>query len=314
MMVSRFRSALRYLLIPIFQAGVFAAGVLPRSLGYWLSSRGGDLAYYLLPMRRRVTAENYARVLGTHPRDVQVLRAVRNSLRNYGCYLYETVLFSHQTTEEVLRRVSIHFEENLRQALGLGKGVIFVSAHFGNMELAAVALANRVAPMTVAGTALEPRQVMDRLIRQRASKGLHMSVYAAAARDVLMALKRNETVGFLVDVGVRWGGGSVEVDFFGKPAPFPAGLALLALKTGAPVVPGYAVVRPDHGVEAFALPPIVIQPSGDKLADARQCMQRVAHALESFIRDHPEQWYMFRPMWHEDGTRATSAVEAAGAC
>jgi Kdo2-lipid IVA lauroyltransferase/acyltransferase len=302
-----------FLLYPAFQAGAFLAGVLPPRFGYWLCHRGGDLAFTLLRDRRRITAENFARVSGLPPTDGDVLKMVRSSFRNYGEYLYETVRLSHQTKQQVLDRVNVHGKENLLRALERGKGVIFVSAHLGNMDLGGIALASLTCPMTVAGTALEPRQVMDRLVAQRSAKGLKMTVYASAARDVLVALKRNETVGFLVDLGVRWtGNGIVVVDFFGAPAPFPAGVAQLALRTGAPIVPGYAVIRPDHGVDAFALPHIEVVSTGDRCADVKACMQQVAHALEGVVRGNLDQWYMYRPMWSRPGDSECADTPASG--
>jgi KDO2-lipid IV(A) lauroyltransferase len=312
--ITRPRSLARrmaFLLYPAFQIGAFLAGVLPPRFGVWLCRRGGDLAYALLPGRRAITAENFARVASLRPTDLAVLSMVRRSFQNHGEYLYETLRLSHQSKEEVLNRVSVQGKEHLLRALEHGKGVIFVSAHLGNMELGAIALANLTGPMTVAGTPLEPRQVMDRLVAQRSAKGLKMSVYASAARDVLMALRHNETVGFLVDVGVRWNGNSsVVVDFFGAPAPFPAGLALLALRTRAPIVPGFAVIRPDHRIDTFVLPPMVVASSGDRAADVRACMQQVAGAMEGFIRTNLDQWYMYRPMWDRPGPGEDGAVPA----
>ena len=301
-----------FLLYPAFGSGAFLADILPPRFGYWLCRRGGDLAFALLPGRRRITAENFARVSSLRPTDEAVLRMVRRSFQNHGEYLYETLRLSHQSKEEVLNRVTVQGKEHLLRALEHGKGVIFVSAHLGNMELGAIALAHLTGPMTVAGTPLEPRQVMDRLVAQRNAKGLKMSVYASAARDVLMALRHNETVGFLVDVGVRWNGkSSVVVDFFGAPAPFPAGLALLALRTGAPIVPGFAVIRPDHSVDTFVLPPMVMSATGDRAADVKACMQLVACAMEGFIRDNLDQWYMYRPMWDRPGRDEQGTVSAS---
>jgi len=286
------------LLLLVFDLGVFVSGALPARVGDWICRRGGDLAFYALSTRRRITAENMARVTGRQSRDPIVQRLVRESFRNYGSYMYETVRYSHIATEEMLGRVNVHDEHHLTQARERGKGVIFVAAHFGSLEVGAVTVANRIAPMTIPGTPLEPKKLMDKLIRQRAAKGVRLSVYDGAARDVLVALKNNESVGFVVDLGASWeGNGKTMVDFFGRPAPFPAGVALLALRTGAAIVPGYALTRPDGKVDGYALPAIIPESTGDKDADARECMQRVARALEVFIARNPEQWYMFRPMW-----------------
>jgi Kdo2-lipid IVA lauroyltransferase/acyltransferase len=309
------RARLLYLLYPAFVTGIFLAGKLPTRFGYWLSRRGGDLGFVVLRARRRITAENFAQATRTHRGDSRIQTMVRESFRNYAIYLYETLRLGHQTTQQVIDRVTLHDEMYLAQAMEAGKGVIFVSAHLGNMELAAIAMANRIAPMTVAGTELKPREVMQQLIKQRAEKGLNMSVYASAARDVIMALRRNETVGFLVDLGVRWNGkGTVLVDFFGAPAPFPAGLAQLALRTGAPIVPGYAIARADERIDAYIMPPIFLKPSGDRARDAADGMQRVARAMEIFIRENLDQWYMYRPMWEKppEGARSPSAQNPAG--
>lgn len=302
---------MKSLLLPVFDFGVFLAGVLPPKVGDWLCRRGGDAAFFLAPKRRRITTENMAGAIGRPPTDPEARRLAQESFRNYGSYLYETVRYSHISTQEMLAAVTAHDVHYLEEALARGKGVIFVSAHFGSAEMAAVTVANRVAPMTIAGTALEPPELMAKIIRQRAERGVRLSVYASAARDVLMALKRNETVGFLVDLGPTWNGnGKTEVEFFGRKTHFPAGVALLAMRTGAAIVPGYAVTRADGGADAYALPAIIPLSTGNKDADAQECMQRVAWALEVFIAKNPEQWFIFRPMW-DDAANGNAAPSAA---
>lgn len=292
------RPRLAKTLLHVFNTGVFLAGVLPPGLGDWICRRGADVAFVLAGSRREITAENMARVVRKAPDDPAVQRLVQESFRNYGSYMFETVRYSHMTTQQMLDRVTLHDLQHLQNAVDRGKGVIFVSAHFGSMELGAVTVANVIAPMTIAGTPLQPPELMEKLIRQRAATGVHLSVYDRSAKDVLLALKRNETVGFLVDLGPTWeGNGKVMVEFFGEQTPFPSGIALLALRTGAAIVPGYAVTKPKGTVDAFAMPAIVAESTGDKEADAQRVMQGVAKALEAFISEYPEQWYMFRPMW-----------------
>lgn len=294
----------------VYQAGTFLAGILPPAVAYWLVRRGGEIAYLALPSRRRIAADNFAHVLGLPSNDARVGRVVRDSLRNFGCYLYEVARLPHLTVDELQRRADLSYGEHFHSALARGKGVIYVSAHFGNMDLVGAVLAKEIGPITIAGTPLKPKKFMDKLVESRAAKGVKISVYEGAPRDVLTALRRNETVGFLVDIGVQWDD-AVLVDFFGSPAPFPKGLALLARKTGAAVVPGYTRVRPDHSVEAVGSPPIVVTPTADKEADVCACMQKVATAFESFISKYPEQWYMYRPMW---GTPVPVPVEGQPTC
>jgi KDO2-lipid IV(A) lauroyltransferase len=282
----------------VYQAGTFLAGFVPPPLAYWLVRRGGELAYYALPSRRRIAADNFAHVLGLPPDDAKVDRVVRDSFRNFGCYLYEVTRLPHLSVNDLQQRAELCYGDHFQSALARGKGVIYVSAHFGNMDLVGAALAKEIGPITIAGTPLKPKKLMDKLVESRAAKGVKISVYEGAPRDVLTALRRNETVGFLVDLGVQWTD-RVMVDFFGAPAAFPRGLALLARKTGAAIVPGYTRVRPDHTVEAVGSPPIIVDPTDDKDSDVRACMQQIATAFESFIGRYPEQWYIYRPIWGE---------------
>jgi KDO2-lipid IV(A) lauroyltransferase len=138
---------------------------------------------------------------------------------------------------------------------------------------------------------------MDKLVDFRAKKNVRLAITSSAPREVLQALRRNEYVGLLLDVGTQHDGDTVPVTFFGIPTRFPVGPAILALRTGAPIVVGYALVREDHHIDAFAYPPILVTPSGNKERDIRDCLQRIVAYFEDFIARNPDQWYMYRPMW-----------------
>jgi KDO2-lipid IV(A) lauroyltransferase len=91
----------------------------------------------------------------------------------------------------------------------------------------------------------------------------------------------------------------VEVQFFGQPTMVPAGAAALALKAGAVVVPMGVWRNPDNTYSGVIKPPIVPAATGAWEHDVQALMQRIVHSLEAIIRLHPDQWYMFRPMWSD---------------
>jgi KDO2-lipid IV(A) lauroyltransferase len=128
---------------------------------------------------------------------------------------------------------------------------------------------------------------------------VYLYPYECAPRKILEALKRKEMTGFLLDFGVthHLDITTVPIRFFGTTTPFPAGPAQLALLTGAPIVVGHTQVMEDGKIHVYATAPIVAQKSGDRNRDMTVVMQEIASRFESFIRRHPEQWYMFRPMW-----------------
>jgi KDO2-lipid IV(A) lauroyltransferase len=114
---------------------------------------------------------------------------------------------------------------------------------------------------------------------------------------VLRALRRGDILALLIDVPAP--GPSVAVDFFGAPAEVPAGPARLALRTGARVIPAVMAREPGHDE---LIRPILdfdlrFQPSGDEEQDVREITQQIMSSLERFIRQYPDQWFMFRPMW-----------------
>jgi lauroyl/myristoyl acyltransferase len=299
-------------LYPLFLFISWLSAFAPAWTGRAVAWLLGSLAYWLLPNRRRVMALNYAPVIGADPSDPRVQRIGRLAFRNYALYLYEFLKSPHYSVDAVDKRVSLHVGDDFAQARALGKGMIFASAHFGNMDYAGISVVKRIVPMTVVADVLKPKVLMDRLVEFRGKKGLNIVYLAKAPRAILTALKRNEAVGFLLDVGCARKDG-VPVTFFGRRTMFTAGPALLSLRTGAPIVVGYARVEGDH-IHAYSYPPIFAENTGNKEEDARRCSQAIATYFEDFIRRCPEQWYIFRPMWGPDNAEpataeATSASE-----
>ena len=296
-------------LYPIVLLASWITAFLPPRVGHALAWLFASVFYWLLPNRRRVMGANYAPVVGKSPNDPEVKRLGRMSFRGFARYLYEFLCFPHRTIEEMDRRVSLHVGDDFHEARALGKGMIFVSAHFGNMDYGGVALARHVVPMTIVADMLKPKQLMDHLVEFRGKKGLNVVYLAQAPRAILRALKKNEAVGFLVDVGCNRHDG-IPVTFFGRRTMFSAGPALLALRTGAPIVVGYCLVVGDR-IEAYSYPPIFAVPTGNKAEDARRCSQQIAKYFEDFIGRHPEQWYIYRPMWGPEGQGSAPADEQA---
>jgi KDO2-lipid IV(A) lauroyltransferase len=295
-------------LYPIVLTLSFLTGIVPPRVGYRVAWLMGTLAFVVLPHRRRVIAANYAPVVGKSPSHPDVRRIGQSSFRNYARYIYDVLRLPHCSVEDIDRLVKLNVRDDFVAARQQGKGMIFVSAHFGNMDYTAVALCKNIVPMTAIADAIKPKQLMDRLVAYRGAKGVKMAYQARAPRAAIEALKRNEAVGFLVDVGCSRKGG-IPVSFFGRRTMIPAGPALLALRTGAPIVVGYACVV-DGRIEAHSYPPIYAAATGDKQADARRCSQMIAGYFEDFIRRYPEQWYIYRPMWQAEP--ASTPAEGQG--
>lgn len=180
-----------------------------------------------------------------------------------------------------------HFEEAKRR----GKGVLFATGHLGNWELSAYAHALMTEPMHVVVRPLDNPRI-DRLVEQRRSgSGNRIIGKKELLRGVLKALSANEAVGILLDQNAGLDDG-VFVDFFGLKASANVGFTKLAQRTGAAVIPGFALWSPAEQRYILRFYPIV-EMTGDVIADT-QALQK---ALEAAIREYPDQWLWIHRRW-----------------
>ncbi|MCI0474784.1 MAG: lysophospholipid acyltransferase family protein, partial [Anaerolineales bacterium] len=288
----------------IWRIGMFCVGFAPPRLSFAAAEWMGTGAYYLMPLRRRVARENFAYVLRKPTNDPAVGRVTHRAFQNFARLLRDVMLYPKMSIRDLEKRITLLHGEYFEQALARGKGAIIVSAHFGNMDLPSALLAHRYAPLTLVGETLRPQALMDLLTRIRRDKKVFLYPYASAPRKIIEALKHNEMTAFLLDFGVthHFDITTVPVNFFNTETDFPAGPAQLALLTGAPIVVGHAHVQSDGHIIVDVAPPLIVQRSGSRHHDLQATMQEIARRMEDFIRAHPEQWYIFRPMWKDSAS------------
>jgi KDO2-lipid IV(A) lauroyltransferase len=180
-----------------------------------------------------------------------------------------------------------HYEHAKRE----GRGVLFATAHFGNWELSAFAHALLAEPMHVVVRPLDNPSI-DRLVEERRSLTGNRPIFKKDyARAILKALAANEAVGVLIDQNASADTG-VFVDFFGVPACAGAGFAKLAARSGAAVIPGFAIWSEEE--QRYVLrfyPPTRV--TGDVVQDT----QALQAQLESVIREYPDQWLWIHRRW-----------------
>ena len=270
---------------------------LPARPLYAFAVAMGELGYVVWTAKRRIAKRNFSIVLGRPSTDREVAQVARRSFRNFAKYIVEIMRFPLLGVADFERLVAIDGWEHLRSALGHGKGVIFVSIHFGNFELGGARISDEI-PLNVIADELENQRLMDLLVGNRAHKNITLLSPDGAAKKVLHALRRNEMVGLMMDLGPRAQAfDNVEADFFGTPTSFPAVAANLARVSGAPIVVSACVRHRDNTFTGIALPPIFVERTKQAAEDVQRATQAIAHGLEGFVTRWPDQWYIFRPMW-----------------
>lgn len=205
--------------------------------------------------------------------------------------IYAFARFPRLNRENISEWIRYEGLENYLNAKKAGKGVLVATAHFGNWELSAFAHALMTEPMHVMIRPLDnPR--LDRLVEHyRRRSGNRLIEKRDSARTVLRALQQNEAVGVLIDQNTALQEG-VFVDFFGTPACANTGFVKIAARTGAAVIPGFAVWRDDERRYVLRFYPQVPM-TGDPRADTA----RLHAVLEGVIREHPGQWLWIHRRW-----------------
>jgi KDO2-lipid IV(A) lauroyltransferase len=280
---------------------------LPARIVYLGAVVGGEIAYVMWTRRREITKQNFAVVLGRPAADPEVARVARRAFRNFGKYLTEIMRFPSMGQAELheLVRIDPASHQHLEAAREHGRGIIFVSAHFGNFEIGGARIAQEI-PLTVVADELENARLMDFLVTNREHKNVVILPPQGATRRVLAALRRNEMVGFMMDLGPRARElDNVEAMFFGARTSFPTIAAALARVSGAPIIVAAVTRDHDNSFNGVAVRPIFVERTKQAASDLERATQAIVHALEGLMRPQPDQWYIFRPMWPAPRDAAT---------
>ncbi len=283
-----------------YRAGSVAARALPGPMAEPLAAALGRLAPVLLPGRRRMAARHQHRAAaegGADDRDVEA--AVRGVFESYARYWLEIFRLPGATPDSLDERFSIEGYEHLEAALAEGRGVVCALPHLGGWEWGGAWIASRGHTPLAVVEPVEPPALFEWFVRQRAALGMEVVALGGdTARVLLGALRDNRIVALVSDRDLT--GDGVEVDFFGESTTLPAGPAMLALRSGAPLLTLAVYFLPGGRHHAVIRPPLPIDRSGRLRDDIARITQDLAHEFEALIEAAPEQWHLLQPNWPSD--------------
>ncbi len=291
----------------------FAAAIVPRlpsRLLPPLSLLIGWIAWLSVPRLRRQAARNMLHVLGhetlkTRAGRRKLRRTVRgmfvNNVRNY----LERFYLPRIPAATIAGNIQADGQEHLEAALARGKGVLLFSAHFGPFDYLSQWLAANGHEMIIPVEPLRDQRMLDLMLKLRCSHGINYLPLGngSAMRAIMQALRKNQLVLITADRAVI--GQSIEVPFFGAPAHLPAGPAMLAQRTGAALLGAFGW-RVSGSRMAGEFVPVTLALPEEKQKDVDALQDGIVKAMERFIKEYPEQWVVFDPIWTD---RATTTIE-----
>jgi KDO2-lipid IV(A) lauroyltransferase len=269
---------------------------IPLKARIWLMEGLSQLLFVLDGRHRRIAERNLALAF-KEKTDGERTQIARCAFRNMGRVMAEFSFIPRLNEENVGHYVFFEGEENLHRAREKGKGVLFLTAHFGNWEWMAAAfpiLFRR--PCHVIVRPLDSRLLDGIVERLRTCTGNRTVPKEKSMGRILRLLKEGEFVGVLLDQNVSWQEG-VFVNFFGELACTNAGLALLALKTGASVVPAFNLRQADGRYRVVIGPEMPLIKTGDKDLDVEKNTELFTSVIERYVREYPDHWFWLHQRW-----------------
>jgi len=259
-----------------------------------LGNLGGWVLFRLSRGRQRLADRNLRICFGERFSAKERARIRLLSAQNLAKTMLELFRMPAMSEQEWARLVTFSSPDELESLLEEGGGAVCVTAHFGNWELVAGAVARlRGGCHVIARDANDPATA--RLINQaRSSQGVRV-LAREQIREMLRALKSGQPLGILPDQHAQSGG--IWLDFLGRPASTFTGPATLARRTGVRIVPVFGRRLPDDRIEVYLRPPMAVPNTDDRDADVRTGTQMVNDVLAEEIRRYPEQWLWMHNRW-----------------
>jgi KDO2-lipid IV(A) lauroyltransferase len=270
--------------------------VLPISAVRGLGAMLGLTFYAVDRVHRRVADTNLATAFPK--RTTAERRAITRAMfMHFGRLLLELLRFSTLTPEAMRRIIDFEGEERARAAYAQGKGVLFFTGHFGYWEVHAIGHGLALQPIGVLARALDNPMLNALLERVRSKTGNWIIYRQGAVRKVLRALSSRQGVALLIDQHLH-SPDAIYVDFFERPAATTSMLAALALRTGAPVVPVFALPLPGGRYKLIYEHPVP-PPDQDSPDAIREFTQRCTDVLEMYVRRYPSYWLWMHRRWRD---------------
>ena len=291
------QKVIRGIIVLLLKGVAAVVRFLPWNAASRLGGFLGQMVFRTLKKEREKARTHFNLAFGkeTDPRNREAV--LLKSFENLGRSILEVLKLPQVNKKNIDRLVRFQGEENLKEAFERKKGIVFVTAHFGNWELMGAALSIKGYPTNVIAAPLYDSRIDEIMIGIRTSQGIETITRGGerGSRMILSALKKNQILGLLIDQDIDAEG--VFVDFFNRPAYTPSGAASLALRSGASVIFGFIErVKNNRHLVKFE-GPAELRRSGNAQKDIHDNTAYFTQVIEKNIRRRPDHWVWMHNRW-----------------
>lgn len=270
---------------------------IPEKFAFWLGVGFVNFLYFLLKLSkyRNFISNNIKTAFGEEFKKREVENIARGHLQNLAKSLIEFIRFPLLNAQNIEEKVEVKGLENFEGALSKGKGVILLTAHFGNWELLGATLSLKGYPLNVLAQKQSNPAIENLFTKLRQSKGTKVLSRWDNFKIILRLLKKNEIIAVLADQHGEFK--NVFAQFFGKRVSVPGGPAGFALKSGAEIIPAFIIRKEDDRHQIIVEKPLEIVRTGDKRKDLEENSQKIIEVIEKYIRKFPDHWLWSYNRW-----------------
>lgn len=280
-----------------YAAGWAMSKRVPERVAYAVFARVADQAWRRGGAGVRQLQANLRRAC-PDATDAEVDRLAHEGMRSYFRYWCEAFRLPVWTREQVLGRVVMHREHLLRDAYAEGRGVVTALPHLANWDLAGAWACASGMPLTTVAERLEPERLFRRFLAYRESLGMEVLPLTGGdgppVRTLVERAREGRLICLVADRDLSAGG--LEVELLGRAARLPAGPAMVARTTGAPLLP-VTLAYMGRELHVTLHPRVEHRPGRDGIRDMTQ---ELADAFSEGIRAHPQDWHMLQKVFVDD--------------
>ena len=280
----------------LFKLFVLLVKYTPRFITNAILNFFAFLAYKLDTHHKKIARVNLDLAYGDKMSVEGKRRIVKKCYKNLLYNLRDFVENQNITKEKLLKKVTIHNEHFYTDIKRDGKGVIFLTAHYGNWELLPLCMGALYGKLWGVGRNLDSQKMNDVLQKNRNQFDVHMLEKTGAIRGLLKALRVGENVGLLVDQNTSDKEG-ILINFFGKLARHTPSAALIARKTGAAIVPAFITTYDNKSYDITFYEPIITEKTEDNEKDIKKSVQSQANITQKVIEKKPDEWFWLHRRW-----------------